>query len=391
MRRTPNAAIPIAILSGLLYTGCPPTLSQQRGEAHLDAWAEAERHVHHGRLDEAEAAYAEAAEHAERRIDRDEADYRRSRVLIDQDRHAEAVTLLDEIAAREPVSRRTGRAVYDAARIRLEVLGETDAAMEGFERVIREFPDDGLGTRALFHRLGEFRPASVASDEGSDASAESAPDPEPVEGAEEAEEAEEPTSPPIDAAGATAFLDELYPDVAETSLGDDVLKAKADIQLEAGDRAGARETFERIVRDHPYPQGHRWDDAIWALAEMDVEDGHPHVAIARLERMIERHDNTTIIGSYTQSTMPLAVLTMARIYRDEVGDYDAADRQFRRLPRRFPRSLLRDDAAYERGVMWLEQGERDRGCDILRDVVEDYEVGHARREAERRVEADCAQ
>ena len=53
------------------------------------------------------------------------------------------------------------------------------------------------------------------------------------------------------------------------------------------------------------------------------------------------------------------------------------------------RSILRDDAEYERGMMWLDQGETERGCDILRDVAEDYEVGHPRREAERTIAERC--
>ncbi|MCA9537023.1 MAG: tetratricopeptide repeat protein [Myxococcales bacterium] len=339
-------------LMGLPLMGCPPTLSQQRGEEHLDAFAAAERHLHHGRLDEAEQAYAEASAHAERRIDRDEADYRRSRVLIDQERYDEAVALLIDLGGRRPVSRRTGRALYDAARVLNERMNQPERAFELYEQIMREFPDDGLGTRSLFFRTFAWR------DSGN-------------------------------YAAAIAYLDELYPTLGEADLADDVLKLKADIQLEADDRAGARATLEQIVRDHPYPQGHRWDEAIAKLAEMDVEDGHPLVAIRRLERMLERFENTTIIGSYTQTGMPLAQLTIARIYRDELHDYSEADSQFRRVVRRFPDSILHDDARYERGVMWLEQGERERGCDILRDVVEDFEVGHPRRLAAARVEADC--
>ncbi len=342
----------LVALCGLTLTGCPWTLSEQRGEEHLDAFAIAERHRHHGRLDEAEQAYALAAEHAERRIDRDEAEYRRSRVLIDQERYEEAAALLLDIGARRPVSRRTGRAVYDAARVYDERLQQPERAYALYEEVIRAYPDDGLGTRSLYFRLFTMRDGG-------------------------------------DLAGCIAYLDQLYPTLGETGLADDVLKLKADIQLEANDRAGARATLEQIVRDHPYPQGRRWDDAIAKLAEMDVEDGHPLVAIARLERMLERYENTTIIGSYTQSGMPMAQLNIARIYRDELRDYDEADSQFRRVVRRFPDSILHDDASYERGAMWLDQGERERGCDILRDVVEDFEVGHPRRLAAARVEADC--
>lgn len=346
-----STAVLLALL-GLPLTGCPWTLSEQRGEEHLDSFAIAERHRHHGRLDEAERAYAVAAEHAERRVDLDEAEYRRSRVLIDQERYDEAAALLLEIGGRRPVSRRTGRALYDAARLYDERMQQPERAYELYEQVMREYPDDGLGTRALYFRVFTMRDAD-------------------------------------DFAGVVAYLDELYPQVRENSLGDDVLKMKADVQLEAEDRAGARATLEQIVRDHPYPQGHRWDDAIAKLAEMDVEDGHPLVAIARLERMLERFENTTIIGSYTQSGMPLAQLNIARIYRDELHDYDEADSQFRRVVRRFPDSILHDDAGYERGAMWLDQGERERGCDILRDVVEEFEVGHPRRMAAARVEADC--
>jgi len=342
----------LVTLCGLTLAGCPWTLSEQRGEEHLDAFAIAERHRHHGRLDEAERSYALAAENAERRVDLDEAEYRRSRVLIDLERYDEAATLLLEIGARRPVSRRTARAIYDAARVYDHRLQQPERAYPLYEQIMREFPDDGLGTRSLYFRLFAMRDAE-------------------------------------DFAGCIAYLDELYPRVRENSLGDDALKMKADIQLEAEDRAGARVTLEQIVRDHPYPQGHRWDEAIEKLAAMDVEDGHPLVAIARLERMLERFENTTIIGSYTQTGMPRAQLNIARIYRDELHDYDEADSEFRRVLRRFPDSILRDDASYERGAMWLDQGERDRGCDILRDVVEDFEVGHPRRLAAARVEADC--
>ena len=266
-------------------------------------------------------------------------------VLVDRD------STLD-LGGRRPVSRRTGRALYDAARVLNERMNQPERAFELYEQIMREFPDDGLGTRSLFFRTFAWR------DSGN-------------------------------YAAAIAYLDELYPTLGEADLADDVLKLKADIQLEADDRAGARATLEQIVRDHPYPQGHRWDEAIAKLAEMDVEDGHPLVAIRRLERMLERFENTTIIGSYTQTGMPLAQLNIARIYRDELHDYDEADSQFRRVVRRFPDSILHDDAGYERGVMWLEQGERERGCDILRDVVEDFEVGHPRRLAAARVEADC--
>ncbi|MBC7174117.1 MAG: tetratricopeptide repeat protein [Polyangiaceae bacterium] len=250
------------------------------------------------------------------------------------------------------MSRRTARALFDASRIRMDELGETEAAMAGFERVMREYPDAGNGARALFFRLGPFREAD-------------------------------------DTAGAVAYLNALYPEVRSTTLGDDVLRAKADLLLLEGDRAGARAALELLVRNHPYPSGHRWDDALTSLAEMDIEDGNPEAAIEHLRKLVAVHETTTMTGSYTLPTFARAQLRIAQIYRDQLEDRDAADREYVSMIRNFSRSALRDDAHFERGAMWLDAGEVDRGCGILQGVVREYEVGHARRSAEERLRSDC--
>ncbi len=330
------------------------TISRPRGEAHLSALAEGDRHAGHGRLEQAERAYAEATRTAERRVDRDEAAYRRARILIQQEKWADAVRLLDALAAKRPVSRRTPRALFEASLIRMDELGERDAAMAGFEQVIRLYPDDGNGGRALYLRLAPFREAD-------------------------------------DTAGAVAFLDALYPDVQATTLGDDVLRQKADLLLGDGERAEARATLELLVRNHPYPQGHRWDDALMTLADMDIEDGRPEDAIAHLRTLVAVQETTTMVGGYTLPTFARAQMRIAQIYRNDLEDRDAADREYRVMYDQFVRSSLRDDALYERGEMWLDAGDVRRGCRILRRVVDEFEVGHARRSAEARIAADCAE
>src|SRR5690606_8559606 len=225
-------------------------------------------------------------------------------------------------------------------------------AMEGFERVMREFPDRGNGARALYFRLSPFRRAD-------------------------------------DSAGALALLDTFYEELGATTLGDDILRYRADLLLVEGRRDEARAALERIVEEHPYPQGHRWVDALMALADMDLEDGNPQGAIEHLRLIVSVDESTTLLGSYTLPTFPKAQLRIAQIYRDELEDFDAADREFAFLSDHFVRSSLRDDAQMQRGAMWLDAVEARRGCRILRDVVEAFEVGHARREAEARVTADC--
>jgi tetratricopeptide (TPR) repeat protein len=337
----------------VILTGCPPTLSEAN-DTFLDAMAIAERHAHHGRLAEAEQAYARAAEEALRRVDLDEALYRRSRVLREMHRFDEAVGVLDVISARRPPSRRTARATFDAAYLRHLQLDQIDRAAEQYEEVLREYSDAGFGTRAVFFRL-EIEAARGGDD------------------------------------AVLAFIDRLYPDVGTTSVGDDLLMARYRVLLERGDRPGARAALEKLVHEHPYPQGHRWDDAILRLADMEEEDGNFERAIERLEYLVRRTESTSLVGSYTLSSFPVAQLRIARIYRDKLHDTDAAIRAYRRFARLFRRSRYRDDALFELAILYLEGGQRSRGCSLLHDIVEDYEVGHARRLATAKLESDCGE
>lgn len=338
----------LALLGCLLaaLAGCPPTLSRPRSPAFEDALAEGERHHLHGRYGEAADAWARAAEEADRRVDRDEALYRRSRALRRAERYAEAVAALDAIVATRPPSRRTARALLDASRLRLQHLGERDAAREGFLRIAREFSEQGPAGRALYWLL------RMDEQDGG-------------------------------GAAVLARLDALIgePALVASPLGDDLLAKAGEVRLESGDRAGARRALERLVAEHPYPRGHRWDDAIVRLAEMDVEDGQPARAVERLEAMLERSETTTVVGSYTLPTFAQAQLTIARIQRDHLRDPGAAAASFRAVADDFPTSLLRDDALLELAEMQWEQGQRDDACDLFDRIVEDFELGRARRRA----------
>lgn len=336
----------------VLLAGCPPTISEPRSEDHLRALAEGERNMGHGRYEEAAVDFAEAADEAERRVDLDEALYRQTIALTQLERYDEAIAILQEVADRRPVSRRTSRAMFEIALIRLDHLHQDAQAMQDFERVMHETPDDGLGSRSLYYILRDFENRG-------------------------------------DSQGAIAFCDRLYGELGNSTLGDDLLRAKANLQLLIGDRAGARTSLEELVQRYPYPYGQRWDDAIVTLAEMDVEDGQPQRAIDRLKELVNRNEETNLVGSYTLPSMPRAQMRIAQIYRDELHDYPEASDAYEYLLRRFPRSVLRDDALYQAGVMWLENGEHDRGCRFLRRVLDDFEVGHARRMASARIETDC--
>ena len=340
------------MLSSLLAlaSGCVATISQPRGEAHLQAMRDATRHYHHGRVAEAATAWEEASRTAERRVDRDEADYRRARALVDLDRPRDAIALLDDLGAREPISRRTIRARFDAALLRLE-LGETERAHASLLAIVRERPGDGPASRALRILLEARRDTPAAS--------------------------------------RLAFLRELFEQVHESDLGDDLLTEEAEILRAEGDRAGAIRVLEQLVVTYPYPHGQRWDDALWRLADMAEEVEDYEEAVRQLARMLSIFELTIVPGSQTLPRMPEAAMRIARILRDHVHDVDRAAQAFRSMHDRFDTSRLRDDALYELGAMLLDAGRTSDGCGALRQVVEEIDVGHARRLALRRIEADC--
>lgn len=348
-RRLPSSGC-YAVVALSVLTACVPTLSQPRGERHLGAMREATRHYHHGRMEEAAASWEEAARAAERRVDRDEAEYRRARALIRMDRPQEALSIFDAIAAWRPTSRRTARARFDAALLRLD-LGEVERAHDDLVHLVRHHPNEGPAARAL-RLLMDAR-----------------------------------QDQPVDAR--LTFLRELYEHVGSSDLGDDILTMEAGLLLDRGERAAAVQVYERLVAEHPYPHGQRWDETFHRLADLAEEVGDYRSAIEYLRRMLSVHSHTITPGSQTLPGFPRARLRMARIYRDHLRDPDRAAEHFRGTYDQFPTSRLRDDALYELGVMWLERGQRDRGCAVLLEVVREFEVGRARRLAAERLEEGC--
>lgn len=342
-------AAPVWLLGGLLcvglvgLSGCIPTLSAPRGEAHQQALEVASRHYHHGRMEEAAEAFGEAARRAQRRVDRDEAEYRQARSLRRAGQLPEARALLLRIASRRPIARRTVRAAFDAALIELEI-GDEERALTELEAVFLEHPEDGPASRAL--RLVFLRRRAQLSTEE-----------------------------------AFAYLERAYARAGSGDLGDDLLFFEAELALEEGDRPRAQRAFERVIEEHPYPHGQRWDDAHHRLADLALEEDRPREAIALLERMLSVYEHTISPGSHTLPRFPEGRLRIARIYRDRLHEPEAAERAFRATYEDFQYSRLRDDALFELGQMWIELGAEERGCPVLREVVEEFEVGRARRHA----------
>jgi tetratricopeptide (TPR) repeat protein len=345
----------VCALAGVLTwsVGCyAPTLSKPQGKTHLDALADAQRHQHHGRLPQAADSYGRAADAAERRVDRDEARYRESRARARMGDYPGAIAICDELGASPTIARRTLRARLDAARYRL-MLGEIARAEHDLRALIVAEPESAAARSALRILV---RSQVDAND---------------------------------DKAQALGYLRDLRRDVERSGLGEVLMNLEAALLIGLERKQEARALLERQVTRYPYPGGRRWDDALWQLADLALEESDPRAAIAYLKQMIAVHERSWIIGSYTRPLFSKAALRIARIYRDELADAEAAIDAYATLRSEFPRSLVRDDAFLEEAELRIARGQRARGCDLLAELLEAHEVGSARRRAEARIATTC--
>lgn len=340
------------IASVCLSLGCAPTLSKPRGDAHLALLAEAERDQHHGRLEAAAAAYDKAALAAERRVDRDEALYRESRVFARLGDYERALALCDRLAEAKPESRRTLRAMLDGSRYRLE-LGQTERAERDLRFLVVHHGDTGEAKSALY-ALIDLRVRSAHHETG------------------------------------LRYLEQLSSEAKLGFVAEALLYEQAALLLAHGKKSQAQQVLTLQVERFPYPQGLLWDDALWKLADLAEDAGDPQAAVAVLSRMLDAHESAHLVGSYTRPRFSAAALRIARIYRDRIQDLDAAVSAFRTVRDEFPSSLVADDALAEEGELWLARGDKAQGCALLRKLLEEHEVGAARRRASSRVASDCA-
>lgn len=337
----------------LSVSACAPTLSKPRGKAHLNALAEAQTAQHHGRLDEAVALYQTAADTAERRVDRDEALYRQSRVYARKGDYTNAIAVCDKLGDSEVVARRTLRARLDAARYRLLTNVEVERAENDLMDLMEDEPDSAAAQSAL--RILAVRH---------------------VDDVEDKEQG-------------LVWIREMKSKVLADSLGEPLMGAEAELLLQLDRKDEAKLVLERQVARYPYPKGRRWDDALWQLADLALEDENPKKAIDYLQQMVDAHEYSFVIASYTRPRMPKAGLRIARIYRDDLRDPDKAIRAYEKVRSEFPRSTVIDDSLAEEAELRIARGERDEGCDLYKELMENHEVGSARKRAESRIAAEC--
>jgi len=156
--------------------------------------------------------------------------------------------------------------------------------------------------------------------------------------------------------------------LAETQVADNLLWSLADLEAhELARPEAARALYDRIPTD--YPDSGLRDDARWNAAQLSEQLGDPKGAAERLRKLLATREVAIGPGSYFSIWLDDAQLELGKLLRDSLGDLPGAAAAFRRLPRDYPASILRDDALYELAVTLAKSGDVAGRCRAVADLV----------------------
>ena len=155
-------------------------------------------------------------------------------------------------------------------------------------------------------------------------------------------------------------LAQLFTSLVHSKIADNLLWWLADLEEhELALPAEARKLYDRIPVE--YPQSGLRDDARWRGANLSRALHDPHGAVARLKGLLATREVAWFTGSYFSIWLDDAQLLLGQILRDDLHDNAGAIAAFRKLPKDYPTSVLRDDALYELAVTYAGM-RRPRQC-----------------------------
>jgi tetratricopeptide (TPR) repeat protein len=156
--------------------------------------------------------------------------------------------------------------------------------------------------------------------------------------------------------------------LASTQVADNLIWSLADItEHELANLEGARGLYDRIPID--YPQSGLRDDARWHAARLSRAMGDAQGAVKRLRALVATREVAFGAGSYFSIWLDDAQLELGRVLRDELGDLPGAMAAFRKLPKDYPASILKDDALYELAITQDKAKDHAGACESLKKLA----------------------
>jgi TolA-binding protein len=155
--------------------------------------------------------------------------------------------------------------------------------------------------------------------------------------------------------------------LAETQVADNLVWSLADLQEhELANPQAARAFYDRIPAD--YPNSGLRDDARWKAANLSRELHDPQGAVDRLRALLATREVSFGAGSYFSIWLDDAQLLVGQVLRDDLHDLPSAAAAFRKLPKDYPASILKDDALYELAVTLAASGDNAGACAAMADL-----------------------
>ncbi len=254
-------------------------------------------------------------------------------LLEDQNRRAEAADAYEAMPAvlnHDPVP--SAKALYRAGRLRL-ALGQDKRAYTLLWKAVTEYPDVAYAVNALRELFNDGRRRNPGE--------------------------------------LYQVLSGLVDPLAGNDVSDNILFDMAVIaEKDFGDLPRAREHLDTIIAD--YRDGGMFDNACWQAARISRALGDGKGAVARLRTLLATREVAVGAGSYFSVLLDDSQLELGRVLRDDLHEYKKAAAAFRRLPKDYPASLLRDDALFEEAVTWGQAGDGERACRVLAALHGDW-------------------
>ena len=296
------------LVVGSLTAGCS-------APATLPELAAADTHADRGETDAAIASYRAAQQKCGALKPARRAQQACSEALLGEAQTLEqagrtdlAITTYLAIPARVPDDSLTGStATYRAGQLLLDAKRTKDG-WTALWRVVTDWPDEALAADALKTLIDDGRqrdPRALADQ-----------------------------------------LSKILGPLAETQIADNLMWSLAELdEKELGNLEAARALYDRIPID--YPKSGLRDDARWHAARLSRVMKDSPGAAQRLRALLATREVAIGAGSYFSVWLDDAQLELGRVLRDDLADLPGAATAFRKLPKDYPASILKDDALYE--------------------------------------------
>jgi hypothetical protein len=295
------------------FLACTPSLPA----AYVRSREAAEAAYASGRFADAGSRWLEAAESAASGRDRAEARYRAAASFQRAGQLDRATELYARLAA--GTSERAARATFALADLRLQ-SGDDAGGYAALEAAARKYPSSGVANLALRRYF-----AALAAAGGDQA--------------------------------VLDYIERVTPELDRSELAEQLLYERAR-RLEAGGRVrDARDAYLALAERFPYPHGAYWDDALYRAADCAARLAQPARAVSLLERMLAARETAHFSGSYERPRFADAAYRVAQLYRDALGNPEAARRAFHGVFVDFPTSTWRDDALWQEALLARTEGE----------------------------------